>query len=191
MSDKQVTKVERYGLSLLENLHVTHEQILERIDGEKIKELGEMAMQGQTLHEMANALNVSFGEFILARAKSDDFDQFCQKLETIAAGVHLQSARTGIKNPKDFSPAAYDRVMGALGFTPHVSHVQVQGGAAQNDAAADRDGKLRVGFDVAAFMGKHEESAPIIDITASDSSDSPEIIEPETTDEPEDWEDLM
>lgn len=159
---KEVIKVERYGTSLLENLAVTHEQVLDLITEEKLQELGEMAKEGCTLHEMAASLNISFGEFLLARANSPDFDQFCQVLETAAAGTHLKTARWGIQNPGDFSAAAYDRVMGALGFTPHVSHVKVQG--ATSDAAAERAGNLRVGFDVNEFMGKYEEKAPI-DIT--------------------------
>ena len=183
----------RYGVSLLDNLLVTHEQVLELIDEEKLTELGEMASDGCTLHEMSVVLGISFGEFILARAKSEDFDKFCQILETVAAGKHLASARRGIKNPQEFSAAAYDRVMGALGFTPHVSHVSV----ASSDGAAEKLGRVRVGFDVEEFRRKHENNGvdPEIPITKAPIDVTPEQVQDPVEDDWErdkdDWEDLM
>ena len=146
----------RSGASLLDNLMVTHEQVLELLTEEKLVELAELAEEGFTPHELAAHLNISFGEFMLARSKSEDFDSYCQLLETTAAGKHLSSARSGIKNPQGFSAAAYDRVMGALGFVPHVSHVNMGGAASDEDA--ERLSQTRVGFDVANFMKKHDET---------------------------------
>jgi len=143
-----------FGTGLLDNVVVTHEQLLERIDEKMLLELGKLAKAGGTLHELAAHMGVSFAEFLMARNMSEDFDSFCQVLETQAAGKHLKTARTGIKNPKMFSAAAYDRVMGALGFTPHVSHVNI-GGMAGSDQEAETKSRARVGFDVEDFMGKH------------------------------------
>lgn len=167
MADKDPsTQVSRVGVSLLDNLLINHEQILELITEDKLMELGMLAEEGHTLHEMATALGISFGEFLLARSKSDDFDKFCQMLETVAASKHLASARSGIRNPQGFSATAYDRVMGALGFTPHVSHVNV---STASDGEVENGGIAKVGFDVAGFMGKHsgKEPVPVVDITPS------------------------
>jgi hypothetical protein len=69
---------------------------------------------------MAEAMEVPYIEIVRARLLSGEFNELCNVLETQAASVHLTAAREGITNPESFSPAAYDRVMGALGFAPHV-----------------------------------------------------------------------
>ena len=83
-----------------------------------IDKLETLAEEGCTLFEMAEAMEVPFIEITRARLLSAEFNGLCNLLETQAASVHLKAAREGITNPKQFSPAAYDRVMAALGFTP-------------------------------------------------------------------------
>lgn len=169
---QEITNSARFGLDVIRTRLRSHEHILEGIDSETLKELGDMAKKGQTLPEMASKLQISFAEMVLARQKSEEFDELCRILETRAAGTHLEAARKGIRNPKAFSPAAYDRVMGALGFTPHVAHVQVEG-IAKDDKAADKTSRARVGFDVPDFITKHEGN--IIDITP-ESDDVEDIL---------------
>jgi len=160
-----------YGSSLLENVVMTHEQILENLDEDMLMQLGKLAKQGQTLHEMASHMNVSFAELMMARLHSEDFDRFMEVLETKSASKHLTSARKAITHPESFSAAAYDRVMGALGFTPHIAHVKVHGAA--SDAAAEKESRAKVGFDTANFIKRHQEGA-IIDITPESSIEEPQ-----------------
>lgn len=185
MANKQETKLPtQSGVHILSNLTTTTEQLLELIDEDMLNALGEMATDGFTVHEMAAELHVSYAELMRARLESEDFDNFCSLLETKAVGKHLASARSGIKNPGDFSAAAYDRVMGALGFTPHVAHVNVQGGAASSDTEAEKLSRQRVGFDVKDFMKHHRNPVGTepIDITPEQIVD----ITPEPEISPED-----
>ena len=159
---------------------MTHEQILETIDEKMLMELGELATEGKTLHEIAAYMHISFAELMLARLHSTDFDKFMEVLETKAAGKHLASARAGIRNPSAFSAAAYDRVMGALGFTPHVAHVNVNGPASDAE-----DGANKVGFDTEGFMKKHKANA-IIDINPSEPDENTEAEQVDRGED--DWE---
>ena len=157
-----VVQESKFGLALIRTRLRSHEHILEEINEETLLELGKMAKKGCTLPEMADELGISFPELVKTRMVSEDFDKMCEVLETTAASKHLASARHGIKNPKDFNSAAYDRVMGALGFTPHVEHVVSTTKA--SDPATTTHSTSRVGFDVEGFMGKHGETT-IIDVT--------------------------
>ena len=107
------------GLSLLRVRVRGTEQLLDTIDEPMLDKLEKLAKKGCTLFEIANAIEVPYTEIARARHLSVEFNGLCNVLETHAASVHLTAAREGITNPKQFCPAAYDRVMAALGFTPH------------------------------------------------------------------------
>jgi hypothetical protein len=96
------------------------ELLLNIIDGPMVDKLKKLANKGCTLFEMAGTMEVPFIEIARARLLSAEFNGLCNVLETHAAAIHLTAAREGVTNPESFSAAAYDRVMGALGFAPHV-----------------------------------------------------------------------
>ena len=107
------------GLSLLRARVRGTEQFLDTVDAPMLDQLETLAKEGCTLFEIANAIEVDYVEITRARFLSAEFNGLCNLLETQAASVHLRAAREGITNPESFSAAAYDRVMAALGFTPH------------------------------------------------------------------------
>lgn len=148
----------KFGTALLRTKIRSHEHILEEIDEETISELGKLAKKGFTLPEMAHVLGISYVELVKTRQVSEEFDELCRVLETAAVSKHLKSARLGITNPKRFNSAAYDRVMGALNFTPHVENVQHHSASAE---ASEQTDSARVGFDVDNFMGKHGETVVV------------------------------
>ena len=118
-SERVVASPSGDGLSLLRARVSGAEQLLNTIDRPMLDKLEKLANKGCTLFEIANVLGVPFVEIAGARLLSVKFNELCNVLETRAVSVHLTAAREGITNPKQFSPAAYDRVMAALGFTPH------------------------------------------------------------------------
>ena len=118
-SERVVASSRSYGLGLLQSRVRGTEQLLNTIDRPMFDKLEKLANKGCTLFEIANAIEVDYVEIAKARLLSVKFNELCNVLETRAISVHITAAREGITNPKQFSPAAYDRVMAALGFTPH------------------------------------------------------------------------
>jgi hypothetical protein len=119
-SERAVASPSGCGLGLLRSRVSSTEQFLDTVDAPMLDKLETLAKEGCTLFEIANAIEVDYVEITRARLLSAEFNGLCNLLETQAASVHLRAAREGITNPESFSAAAYDRVMGALGFAPHV-----------------------------------------------------------------------
>lgn len=156
-----VTALSSYtGAGLLTHKLISPDQLLERLDAEVVEKLTKHAADGQTLIELAKHLGVSYASLVKARMQNEQFDEYCRVLETIAASKHMESARRGVRDPKGFSPAAFDRVMGALGYTPHVENVSLQVTAADGTQSSTTTiSRHRVGFDVQDFIAKHRASA--------------------------------
>jgi len=157
MTSLASTEIRTHGVSIISTRIRNHEHIIATIDHEMIDGLLIRAENGATIPELAAHLDISFMELAKARIKSPEFNDLMMTLETKAAARHLRSARRGIVDPKGFSAGAYDRVLGALGFTPHVEEVRVT----RDEATAGHDVGMgtKVGFNAQKFMHDHGEFA--------------------------------